>query len=85
MRAIFLWPQSVAIRLASLIAALVLAGCSATVVADRPCPRVSEFSPALQRQAADELAGLPPGSALERILDVLASDRAYNRAICGAR
>ena len=83
MRAIFLWPQSAAIRLASLVAALVLAGCGTTTVAERPCPRVSEFSPALQRQAAEEIARLPSGSALERMLDVLASDRAYNRAICG--
>jgi len=83
MRAIFLWPQSAAIRLASLVAALALAGCGATTVAERPCPRVSEVPAALQRQAAEELAGLPPGSALERMLDVLASDRAYNRAICG--
>jgi len=82
MRAIFLRPQSAAIRLASLVATLVLAGCSATVVAERPCPRVSEIPPALQRQAADELASLPPGSALERLLDAMAADRAFNRAIC---
>jgi len=66
-----------------LLAALALAGCGATVVAERPCPAVSELAPALQRQAAEELAGLLPGSALARMLDVLASDRAYNRAICG--
>ena len=82
MRAIFLWPQSAAIRLASLVAALVLAGCGATI-SERPCPAVSELAPALQRQAAEEIARLPSGSALERMLDVLASDRAYNRAICG--
>ena len=82
MRAIFLWPQSAAIRLTSLATALVLAGCGATI-SERPCPRVSEVPAALQRQAAEELAGLPPGSALERMLDILASDRAYNRAICG--
>ena len=82
MRAIFLWPQSAAIRLTSLVAALVLAGCGATTVAERPCPRVSEFSPALQRQAAQELASLPPGSALEQILNVTAADRAFNRAVC---
>jgi len=66
-----------------IVAALVLAGCGTTTVVERPCPRVSEFSPALQRQAAEEIARLPSGSALERMLDVLASDRAYNRAICG--
>ena len=83
MRAIFLRPQSAAIRLTSLVAALVLAGCGATVIEQRPCPRTSEIPPAIQRQAAQELASLPPGSALARILDVMASDRAYNRAICG--
>ena len=82
MRAIFLQPQSVAIRLASLVAALALAGCGATI-SERPCPAVSELAPALQRQAAEEIARLPSGSALARILDVMASDRAYNRAICG--
>jgi len=85
MRAIFLWPQSAAIRLASLVAALVLAGCGTTTVAERPCPRVSEFSPALQRQAAEELTTLPPGSALERMLDAVAADRAYNLQICRDR
>ena len=83
MRAIFLWPPTAAIRLASLVAALVIAGCGTTTVAERPCPRTSEIPPAIQRQAAQELASLPPGSALARILDVMASDRAYNRAICG--
>jgi len=83
MHAIFLWPQSAAIRLTSLVAALALAGCGATTVAERPCPRVSEVPAALQRQAAEEIARLPSGSALERMLDALASDRAYNRAICG--
>ena len=82
MRAIFLWPQTAAIRLASLVAALVIAGCG-TTISERPCPRVSEVPAALQRQAAEEIARLPSGSALERMLDVLASDRAYNRAICG--
>jgi len=81
MRAIFLQQQAAAIRLASLVAALVLAGCGATI-SERPCPRVSEFSPALQRQAAEEIARLPSGSALEQILNVTAADRAFNRAVC---
>ena len=85
MRAIFLWPQSAAIRLAPLAAALVIAGCGTTTVAERPCPRVSEIPAALQRQAAEELAGLPPGSALERMLDAVAADRAYNLQICRDR
>jgi hypothetical protein len=65
-----------------IVAALVIAGCGATI-SERPCPAVSELAPALQRQAAEEIARLPSGSALARILDVMASDRAYNRAICG--
>jgi len=62
-------------------AALILAGCGSTV-ADRPCPRVTEFPPAVQRQAADELAALPPGAALPRMMDAIAADRAFNRAVC---
>jgi len=62
-------------------AALILAGCGSTV-ADRPCPRVTEFPPAVQRQAADELAALPPGAALPRMMDAMAADRAFNRAVC---
>jgi hypothetical protein len=62
-------------------AALILAGCGSTV-ADRPCPRVTEFPAAVQRQAADELATLPPGAALPRIMDAMAADRAFNRAVC---
>ena len=65
-----------------IVAALVLAGCGTTTVVERPCPRVSEFSPALQRQAAEEIARLPSGSALEQILNVTAADRAFNRAVC---
>jgi len=68
-----------------IVAALVIAGCGATTVAERPCPRVSEVPAALQRQAAEELAGLPPGSALERMLDAVAADRAYNLQICRDR
>jgi hypothetical protein len=64
-----------------LVAALALAGCGATV-ADRPCPRVTEFPATLQRQAAEELASLSPGAALPRMMDAMAADRAYNRAIC---
>jgi hypothetical protein len=69
-------------RLSVLCAAtLALAGCGATV-ADRPCPRVTEFPPATQARAADELASLPPSAALPGMLDAMASDRAFNRAIC---
>jgi hypothetical protein len=64
-----------------LLMALGLSACAAPV-ADRPCPRVTELPPALQRQAAEELAALPPGGALARVMDAMAADRAYNRAIC---
>lgn len=63
------------------VAALVLAGCGATV-ADRPGPRVTEFPAAMQARAADELAALPPGSALPVMMDAMAADGAFNRAIC---
>jgi hypothetical protein len=61
--------------------ALALAGCGATV-ADRPCARVSEFPPALQQRAADELAAMPAGAALPVLMDAMAADRAFNRAAC---
>ena len=64
-----------------IVAALVIAGCGATI-SERPCPAVSELAPALQRQAAEEIARLPSGSALEQILNVTAADRAFNRAVC---
>jgi hypothetical protein len=62
-------------------AALALAGCGATV-ADRPCPRTTEFPPATQQRAAAELASLPPGAALPGMMDAMAADRAFNRAVC---
>lgn len=54
-----------------------LAGCA--TVSSRPCPRVTEFSPALQARAAEELERAP---ALAHMMDVMAGDRAYNRAVC---
>jgi len=65
-----------------LLAALVLLTSCAAAVSDRPCPRVTPFSEALQTRAADELATLPPGSAVGTILDATAADRAFNRAVC---
>ena len=55
-----------------------LTGC-APVVSDRPCPRVTEFPLALQAQAAEEMATAP---ALARMMDAMAADRAFNRAVC---
>lgn len=55
-----------------------LAGCG-TVISDRPCPRVTEFPRDLQMQAADELVTAP---ALRTMMDAMAADRAFNRAVC---
>lgn len=55
-----------------------LTGCGAGV-SSLPCPRVTEFPPAMQRQAQAELESVP---ALARMMDAMASDRAFNRAIC---
>lgn len=68
-------------RAAFVLLALTLAGCG-TTVADRPCPRVTEFPPALQARAAAELDSLPPGAALRTIMEAIAADRAFNRAVC---
>lgn len=65
-----------------MLAALALLTSCAAAVSDRPCPRVTPFSQALQARAADELAALPPGSAIGTILDATAADRAFNRAVC---
>jgi hypothetical protein len=61
-----------------LSATALLTGCGAAV-SNRPCPRVTEFPPALQRQAADELRTAP---ALAQMMDAMAGDRAFNRAVC---
>jgi len=68
-------------RVTALVLAALLAGCAAPPVANRPCPRITEFPPELQRQAAEELSSYPV-PALTRIMQALAEDRAYNRAIC---
>ena len=66
-------------RLLLMLPVLVLsAGCE-TVISNRPCPRVTEFSRDLQAQAADELQTAP---ALRTMMDAMAADRAFNRAIC---
>lgn len=61
-----------------MLSGLVLLSACGTV-ASRPCPRVTEFPPALQRQAAEELQSAP---ALTRMMDAMAADRAFNRAVC---
>lgn len=64
--------------LLKLSAMVLLTGCGAAV-SNRPCPRVTEFPPALQRQAAEEARTAP---ALAQMLDAMAADRAFNRAVC---
>lgn len=65
-------------RLVMLSGMALLTGCAAAV-SDRPCPRVTEFPPALQAEAAAEMATAP---ALARMMDAMAADRAFNRAVC---
>ncbi len=66
-------------RLQLMLSAMALLTGCAPVVSDRPCPRVTEFPAALQAQAADEL---PQAPALARMMDAMAADRAFNRAVC---
>jgi hypothetical protein len=67
-----MWP------LVMLSALVLLSGCGAGI-SDRPCPRATEFPADLQRQATIELRTAP---ALARMMDAMAADRAFNRAIC---
>jgi len=70
------------LKIGLLVATIAFAGCCGTTIADRPCPRVTEFPATLQRRAAEELANLPPGSALAQMMDAIAVDREFNRAVC---
>ena len=58
-----------------------LSGCAGATF-DRPCPRTTEFPTGLQREAAREIMQMPAGSALPRMMDAIAADRAFNRALC---
>jgi hypothetical protein len=68
--------------LPALLSAMVLLTACGTVVSERPCPRVTEFPPGLQRDAGREMAQEPPKPALSHMLNAMAADRAYNREIC---
>jgi hypothetical protein len=68
-------------RLLVMLSATALLSACGTVVSDRPCPRVTEFPAELQRQAADELL-THPVPALARMMEAMAVDRAFNRAVC---
>ena len=66
-------------KLAALLAGMVaLSGCG-TEVFNRPCPMVTTFPPALLARAADEIEGRP---AISQVMDGVAVERAFNRAIC---
>ncbi|CAB4156975.1 hypothetical protein UFOVP747_27 [uncultured Caudovirales phage] len=64
--------------LALLSVMALLAGC-AMGLSERPCPRVTDFPPAMQAAAAAEIEGRPN---ITRIMDAMAADRAFNRRIC---
>lgn len=66
---------------AVLVLVALLAACTSPPVVNQPCPRVTEFPPELQRQAADELTTYPV-PALQRMMQAMAADRAFNRAVC---
>lgn len=65
-------------RLLLLLSAMALLPGCATVVS-RPCPRVTEFPRDVQTRAEVELRTAPT---LARMMDAMAADRAFNRAIC---
>ncbi len=66
-------------KLLALLSATALLSACAGEPSDRPCPRVTEFPRDLQLQAGDEMLTAP---ALRRMMDAMAADRAFNRAIC---
>lgn len=65
--------------LLAMLSALVLLSACETGPSSRPCPRVTEFPKDLQITAAGEIQGRP---AISRMMDNMAVDRAFNRAIC---
>ena len=60
-----------------LSATALMCGCGAAI-SDRPACRVTEFTRDLQAQAAEEMVTAP---ALRTMMDAMAADRAFNRAI----
>lgn len=64
---------------------VLLAGCQ-TAVSNRPCPRVTEFARQVQTDAMEEIKQASERGVnmpnLWQMLNAMASDRAFNRAIC---
>lgn len=68
-------------RLSIIALTALLAGC-ATTISDPVCPPLAVYPPAVQDRAADELAALPAGAALARLIEDYGELRARLRAAC---
>jgi hypothetical protein len=69
----------------AIAATVLLAGCAAAGSDGPLCPALVPYSPAMQQQAADELAALPPDSVLARMIEHYGELRARIRGACGER
>jgi uncharacterized protein YbaA (DUF1428 family) len=65
-------------RLLLMLAGTALLSACGAAISDRPACRVTEFPRDLQAQAAEELVTAP---ALRTMMDAMAADRAFNRAV----
>lgn len=63
----------------AMLGLMVLLNACAPGVSSRPCPQVTEFPKPLQAQAAAEIDGRP---AITEMMNAMARDRAFNRAVC---
>ncbi len=68
-------------KLLAALLALGLANCSGPVVS-RVCPQVTEFSAIQQSAVEAEMLAPPNKPAIRYLLDRVAEERAYNRAVC---
>ena len=66
-------------RLLLMLSAMALLNGCAPAVSSRPCPRVTEFPADAQERAAYQMREAPD---VARMMDAMAADRAYNRAVC---
>jgi hypothetical protein len=62
---------------------VLLAGCATAGSDGLLCQALVPYPPEVQRRAADELAVLPPDSALARMIDDYGELRARIRGACG--